>query len=165
MEHAVTDWADMLGLEPGPAQVVACVPQGAVQATPGAALADQGGSLAVRGQHDRLRALEDDIYESNLNVVLDATRFRDIDPGQTEPPAEWVAELGEAEARKRLRVANGAWLGAKDAPLGISVAKSIVGAMAKARAVERSGGGRELNMTIAVAIVAPSYPRLEVSDG
>lgn len=157
-------WGDGLGAV---ADVVAEAPVGAVEAfsTPGAAMTHPDDSAASLGrqdvsrmatvvtppssQQDRLLALQDEIFEANLAITQDATRFRDIDPGDERPPQAWINELGEADAWKRFRVARSAWLGAKDAPVALSMAKSIVSAMSKSAAM-RAGGGRVLNIECAI---------------
>lgn len=120
------------------------------------------GSLSVPTKADELAQIENAVYERNLAIVHAATYFADIEPGTTEPPKEWVDEVGEKEAKRRLRVANGAWMGAKDAPVGISISKAVVSSMAKARAM-RDGGDRTLNVVVA-QFVAPRYAELEVGS-
>jgi hypothetical protein len=118
MEHAIADGLDDLWEAPAPEQeshaceVVAYPPRTAMELVEAAELSD----------HDRLQKLENEIFAENLVIVMDATRFREIPPDAKEPLPEWIAELGPTEAWKRFRVAQAAWMGAKDAPVGISIA-------------------------------------------
>lgn len=110
----------------------------------------------------KLQQLEDEVFERNLEITHDATHFREIEPGTKIPPEAWVAELGMERAKARLRAANAAWLGAKDAPVGLSMAKAIVGSVAKARAV-REGGATTLNIEM-VIMPAPRQREYEVIE-
>lgn len=149
MEHTEAPseafWGEVLSpMDSEPSEVVSAPPAGALAASPRLAVVDAGAT-----QHDRLLALQDEIFEANLAITHDATRFREISPADEAPPASWIAELGEPEAMKRFRVAKAAWLGAKDAPVALSMAKSIVAAMSKSAAM-RSSGGRVLNIECAI---------------
>jgi len=83
-----------------------------------------------------IRKIDDSLLMQSAATLADSLSFRDIVPGQKKPPKEWVAELGAEEAEKRLRVANAAWLNAKEAPAGIKVAAQIYTGILKARATE-----------------------------
>jgi hypothetical protein len=115
---------------------------------------------AERSEFDRLQELENQIFAENLVIVMDATRFREIDPGAEAPPQAWIDELGPIDAWKRFRVAKAAWMGAKDAPVGISIAAKTVSNLSKARAL-RDSGARTLNIE-KVVYNAPVYGRLEI---
>lgn len=150
MEHSTAEpleafWGDSLPSPAAePSELVSAPPGGALAASPQLAVVASGST-----QQDRLLALQDEIFEANLAITHDATRFREISPTDEKPPEAWIAELGEAEAWKRFRVARSAWLGAKDAPVALSMAKSIVSAMSKSAAM-RSSGGRVLNIECAI---------------
>jgi hypothetical protein len=115
---------------------------------------------AERSEYDRLQELENRIFAENLVIVLDATRFREIEPDADRPPQAWVDELGEFDAQRRFRVAKAAWMGAKDAPVGISIAAKTVSNLSKARAL-RDSAPRTLNIE-KVVYNAPQYGRLEI---
>jgi hypothetical protein len=156
MERAAVDddvWESLsTPPETAPLAVVDAAPPTAIVATPKAQTVDE-----------RIDALVNGVFEENLSIVADVARFRDIDPGATEPPAEWVAELGKEGAWKRFRVARSAWLGLKDAPAALSIAKSIASSLALARAKKGSGQDRSLKIEFAV-FPAPQYARLEVTE-
>lgn len=128
-----------------------------------------GSALAMRPgdalAEDRLAAQEDRVFARNLSIVDDMTHWADIDPTVEEPPQEWVDELGPVAARRRLRVARGAMMSLKDAPIGLSAAKSIVSSLAKARAVRDVGrGGMQLNVMAIFPTQATVYEELVVRD-
>ena len=117
-----------------------------------------------KGKRDEtavLQYLENQIYEENLRNVLAASMFAEIEPDAKVPPLEWVKQHGQKEANRMFRIAKGAWMNAKEAPVGLAISKSIVTGFAKARAVERSGG-KNLNMVVAVEITQNNYERVEV---
>jgi hypothetical protein len=117
--------------------------------------------LAIASEQARLRGLEDDIHRRALVCLDDVSRWVEIDPAWTEPPAEWVAEIGQERAEQRLRVAKSAWMSAKEAPVGIAVAKSFAVGIAKARATEKGGGG---SLSVQQVIFnAPVYEVIEVA--
>jgi hypothetical protein len=156
MEHAIADGLDDLWEAPAPEQeshaceVVAYPPRTAMELVEAAELSD----------HDRLQKLENEIFAENLVIVMDATRFREIPPDAKEPLPEWIAELGPTEAWKRFRVAQAAWMGAKDAPVGISIAAKTVSNLSKARAL-RDAGAKTLNIE-KIVFAAPTYGSIEV---
>lgn len=126
-------------------------------------------SLAMRPgdalAEDKLAAQEDRVFARNLSIVDDMTHWADIDPTVEEPPQEWVDELGVVAARRRLRVARGAMMSLKDAPIGLSAAKSIVSSLAKARAVRDVGrGGMQLNVMAIFPTQVTVYEELVVRD-
>lgn len=108
------------------------------------------------------RNLEDRILTQALETVDDSMKWAEIDPSIEEPPAEWVAELGEARARKRLRVAKAAWASAKFAPVGLGMARATALGIMKVRAAVKIG-----TPTLNVNFVSwPSHaqPVLDVID-
>lgn len=114
---------------------------------------------------ERLAELEDKIYAANLRIVDDMTYWADVDLQAEAPKEEWVRELGVEGARRRHRVACAANMSLKDAPIGISAAKSIVSSLAKARAVREAGrGGLSLNVTAIFPTQVNVYEELVVKD-
>jgi hypothetical protein len=104
----------------------------------------------------RIDEIVEELFVKNLAVIDDAAAFRDVDPGDDEPPPEWVRALGEVEAGKRLRLARAAWLPAKDAPTGFKMAQGFVHSYLKMKAAKEIGGNR----TLLVAMVAMPQPVL-----
>lgn len=111
----------------------------------------------------RLKAVEDEVYEVNLDITRDTARFCEIGFDATEPPAAWVRELGMERALRRFRIAKGAQMAAKDAPVAIQMAARVVTGLAKARAMERSGGSKELNVQIVMMPQVFNYQSIEVA--
>lgn len=105
------------------------------------------------------------IFEDASRVTEDVLAFRDIDPSTTEPPKEWVDALGPKEAMKRFRIAQSAWMSAKEAPVGIKVAKELVVGISKALG-ESAQAPRVLNMQKVVVYsgAPPEYPVIEVIE-
>jgi hypothetical protein len=113
-----------------------------------------------KAQDDRIRSIEDQLLEQTLTVLRDSLAFRDIDEGETGIPDEWMKELNDAgEARKRLRIANAAHKSAKEAPIGLAIAKSVAVGIVRARATEK-GAPKVLNLTMVELTVQPP-PQLE----
>jgi hypothetical protein len=126
-------------------------------------------SLAMRpgdpAAEDRLAAQEDEVFARNLQIVDDMTYWADVEPGTKEPPDEWVQSMGRDAARRRLRVATASCMSLKDAPIGISAAKSIVSSLAKARAVRDVGrGGLQINIMAIFPTNVTVYDELVVKD-
>lgn len=98
-------------------------------------------------QVERLREMQDDIFERALRVVDGATRFAEIAPDATEPPAEWIYELGKEQAMVRFRAAQAGWMNVKTSPVGIKVATTMASSILKARALENTGS-KTLNVQV-----------------
>lgn len=109
-----------------------------------------------------LRKLEDGIFHQHLSVVSDSSFWTEVTQDTTEPPAEWVAELGYKKACQRLRVAKANWYSAKEAPVGIAVSQRVVMGMVRARSMEKHVP-RTLNVSV-VQMTAPpkTYPSLRL---
>lgn len=112
---------------------------------------------------NQLRRLEDDLLRQNMTIIADAGYFREIDPDMEEPPKEWILELGKRGAKNRLRMAKAAWLNAKEAPVGLAVAKSVMTGIIKARAAEKDAP-RSLNIAVAVNMSLPKLEIVEVEE-
>lgn len=109
---------------------------------------------------ERLKNLEEKLLETSLTTVSDALAFRDIQPGQEEAPPDWT-DISPDEAIKRLRVANAAWMGKKDAPVGLELARSVAIGIIKARATEKAAP-KVLNV-VQIQMSAP-LPQFEVVE-
>jgi hypothetical protein len=113
-------------------------------------------------QLERIRAIEDSIYQQSASVVFGALRFADLTPESEEPPQSWVDELGKEEAWRQFRSARYATMPGKDAPEGIKVASTVFAAITKARAAEK-GGPRNLNVAfVQMSAPLPQFPVVEV---
>jgi hypothetical protein len=113
---------------------------------------------------EQIEKAEQDLYAKSLAVMRDVAYFGDINPAeQTQPPREWVREVGAEEAQRRLRICQAAWLPMKDAPSGLGLAKYVVGAFAKARSDAKRPP--TLNVQMIQMVVAPEmYPEIEIVD-
>ena len=95
----------------------------------------------------RLKALEDSILEKSLRTVDAALHWEDIDPGAEGPPQAWIDEVGAEEASKRFRVARAAWLNAKEAPVGLNMARTTALGITKVRsAIKASSPTLQINL-------------------
>ena len=112
-----------------------------------------------------LDTIQDSIFRESLQVVDDGLHFADIEPDMLKeggkPPPEWVEELGQKGAERRMRVAGYCLAPKKDAPMGISLAASTVAAISNARA-RSNQGPKTLNVQF-VQISEP-LPVLEVME-
>lgn len=112
---------------------------------------------------DRLRDIESGLLERSMAILGDALSFRDIEPGSETCPPEW-RDMDPDEAVKRLRVANAAWLGKKDAPVGLDLAKQVAVGIIKARATEKTAP-KTLNVTVVnMSAPLPVFDVIEVES-
>ena len=81
-----------------------------------------------------LQKIENEVVGEAYNVLADVGSWADIDPENPECPPEWIAELGEIRAARKLRIARASWMSAKNAPVALKIAQSIVTGAMKARA-------------------------------
>lgn len=129
----------------------------------------QAGAPLVKSAEERrlekMRSMEDELLQTNMTIMRDMSCFRDITPDMTQPPPEWIEELGIEEATKRLSVARAAWLPPKEAPVGLAVSKAVTLGIIRARAAEKAGP-RTLNVAL-VHMVAPKeqFEEKELDDG
>lgn len=85
-----------------------------------------------------LQSVEDKLFDRSAEILEGALRFTEVNPEETEPPAEWIHEYGYAKAKRVLQSARTAWMSAKNAPVGIKVAESIARGVMKARSLEKA---------------------------
>lgn len=118
----------------------------------------------AKAREDRIETAEQELYEESLSLLRDASYFGHVDPSAPPelPPDEWIEELGQVEAVRRLRLCRAAWQPAKEAPTGLSIAKTIVGAFAKARADSKRP--RNLNVTLLSVVPPKQLPMVEIID-
>lgn len=82
-----------------------------------------------------------------MRTVEAALHWEDIDPDVAEPPTEWVESIGYEAAKKRLRVAKAAWMNAKDAPVGLGMARNTFVGITKVRsALKASSPTLQINL-------------------
>jgi hypothetical protein len=125
-----------------------------------------------------LQRIENEIVSEAAEMVHSVMRFAEIDPAKPdEKPNSWLDEVAHLEIgsleheqaveqlEKRHRVAKAGWLSAKEAPVALAIAKSVlVGAM-KAKAMA-GAAPKHLNLTM-VSISAPGqaipvFPEKEI---
>lgn len=116
-------------------------------------------SLAKPGAFDQLQKLESEILERSMRQVNDSLHWEDIDADTEEPPGAWVEEMGMEAAMRRLNVAKAAWRNAKEAPVGLNMARTTMVGIMKKNAMLK-GGAPTLN----VQFVTFSQPAVEVID-
>lgn len=112
-----------------------------------------------------IRNAENTLLRKSMQAVEDAMDFREIDPSQKEPPQEWVDEHGLIEAQKRFRIAQAAWLGSKNAPVGLKMAQALTVGIIRAKATERAA---PMTLNAVQVVVSASekreYPETEIID-
>lgn len=96
----------------------------------------------------RLRDLEDSIFERSCRVVDAGLAWSEVEAAQQEPPPDWIAEYGPAEARQRLNVAKAAWMPKSLAPTGIDLSVKVMVGIAKARGQRVTTQNNQLNVQI-----------------
>ena len=132
------------------------IPEGQTAAERGAAIV-----AAARTPGGGLDAL----VETSRHVLASGLAAVQIGPEDTEPPAEWVKELGIAKAAERFRIAKSAWNANKDAPHYFAIAAEMVKADAKVRAAKQGQPITTLNVAIQMNLGAgPEYPSIEVDE-
>jgi hypothetical protein len=119
---------------------------------------------------DFLRQLEVQVVAEAARVVLDALGFYELPAGYSEgldpstgklepdPPADWVAQLGAEEARKRMRRVLAGQANNAQSPVAIKVATAIYAGSMRAR-VDRPAA-TNLNVVLArIDVTQPTeYP-------
>lgn len=114
---------------------------------------------------ERLRRIEDEMFERAATVVSGALRASEIEGDETEPPAEWVEELGsEKAARIALRAAKDIRLPPSARPGHIDLAKHVMVGIAAARSKRQGEVRPGLQVNVVVAVSEASYPELEVEE-
>lgn len=81
----------------------------------------------------RIEELENEVMERATAVINDYLSFREVRHDQTEPPQQWIDELGPEEAARKLNMAKAAWLPASLAPAGAALAARMVSGIARGR--------------------------------
>jgi hypothetical protein len=122
-------------------------------------------TVPIDSQEQILKEMEEGILLNSMQVVSATMEAAHIDPNEKEPPKEWVAAWGLEAARKRLRVAQQAWLPTREAPMFLKSAQNVAVGIIRSRAKEQSGPP-ELNVKkVALTISPKNYPEeMVVSD-
>lgn len=131
--------------------------------------------------HNRIKAVEDDIFDKAMNVVSDTLDFAQIHPGVGPDASEeakaaveahngalverWAAEMGShAAAAQRFRIAQQGWATAGQMPGGIKLAQETFVGIAKARAKDVTVQIGELKAIVMMPQSATANRLLEGSD-
>src|SRR6185436_4303688 len=110
-----------------------------------------------RWEHAQLRALEDEIYLESMGMLRDALRFPEL--GQEGTLERWSAELGDRDrALRRQAIAVAGGMPAKDAPIALQLAKSVVVAVHKGRK-DAGLDAAPLGISVQIVVTPPTYPR------
>lgn len=125
---------------------------------------------AAAARMTRIAEVEDEVFQTSAAVVQATLDFHLVEPGQQDPPPEWVEEYGERAARQRLAVAKAGWMPNSLAPAAVQLASRIVTGIARARRTgPQSIGSAEINVTLKLPVPtsaaqpgAPEYPSKEV---
>lgn len=151
------DEVEVETLEPAPGPVLRLAGQ----------IEPQDKTQLEKQSQDALRALQDEIFQTSLEVSRDMMSFGEVSPEAENPDQdpifrEWVKSMGRKAAERRYRVARAGWVSKKDAPVGILESTSMAVGIMKARAVEK-GGTRVLNVgTVNMYAEIPALPEKEV---
>lgn len=120
---------------------------------------------------DHVKAISDRLFQRSADIVDGSLHFADLDPDTMHemdgPPDEWVLEVGEAEAKKRFRLAKAAWRANKDMPGGIKLAADFMAAEMKARSEEKKAPAALNVAFITLNQPQPNFPRriVESAEG
>lgn len=116
-------------------------------------------------QQERLKTIEDNLYENSLAVVNGACEFAELDIDNIDAvPQKWIDEMGLEKAKRRHRLAKVGWMRSSDAPVAINTATKIVVGIVRARATEKAGP-RQLNLNmITMTIPPPEYGVIDVES-
>lgn len=114
---------------------------------------------------ERIKRLEDEVFEEAAWVCQQAMRFGDIPFGTEDPPAQWVKEHGEEEARRILRYVQAAQMSARDAPAGIKVATTVLTGLLRARAEKKAAQPLNVNVVTLTTGDAKVYPTQVIDEG
>jgi hypothetical protein len=131
---------------------------------------------AEEKRFNTLKHIEEELFQESMGLVRDALRFTEVEgPLKDEngnnyfsthvPPQEWVDELGEEGAKRRLRAAQAGWMSKKDSPVAVQVASALVVGIGRSRAASNQGP-KTLNVQlIQVSAPLPQFPSLRLQAG
>jgi hypothetical protein len=115
-----------------------------------------------RWEHAQLRALEDEIYLESMGMLRDALRFPEL--SEQDHLERWSEELGSGDlALRRRAIAAAGQMPAKDAPIALQLAKSVVVAVHKGRK-DAGLDAQPLGIQVQIVVVPPTYPKQRLSE-
>lgn len=95
---------------------------------------------------ERLEQMGQRVYERSLRVCEEVMSFADVPYGTKDPPQEWIDQLGEEAAHRKLRLIQAGQMNQKDAPSGVKTATLVLTGMLKAKAIKDAAP--QLNVAI-----------------
>jgi hypothetical protein len=115
-----------------------------------------------RWEHAQLRALEDEIYLESMGMLRDALRFPEL--SEQDHLERWSQELGSDDrALRRRAIAAAGQMPAKDAPIALQLAKSVVVAVHKGRK-DAGLDAQPLGIQVQIVLTPPTYPKQRLSE-
>jgi len=114
----------------------------------------------------QLGEIEQQLLDRSVEVLDGALAFTELElgaGGEVFMPPEWVEKYGAEAANRRFVAAKAAMLSAKEAPVGIMVAKSLATGIIKARSIQK-GGSVSVNVAVLVQQPQADYPVIQVKE-
>lgn len=112
----------------------------------------------------RIEKIDLQLYETNANTLIAASRWKEISPGDKVPPESWIREYGEKRALEVFRVAQASWLPSSEAPVGLVISEKIVNGIRKAKSKENAPAPT-LNVAIIQMPAEFNFPERVIEDG
>ena len=117
---------------------------------------------------DRIKGIENRIFEKAMGIVDGALGFTDVDFDEDGNPLgipqEWIDEVGETEAKKRYRATLKGLENSQNAPVVMRMAENMVATIIRARAAEKAAP-MNIHVEVAELKVQPrEYPELIVDS-
>jgi hypothetical protein len=109
----------------------------------------------------RIESLTNEVLSEAMSSIQAAQRWHEVDPADTEPPADWVEKLGEKEALRQWRIAREAQQPAKHVAYGLKMSVDVASGIMKSRGKEEPA--KQLNVQF-IQIQQPvfNYPSKRV---
>lgn len=140
-----------------------------VESAPEVIVPYEGKLVVPEPKEDQLavcRELQNEVFHEALQVLDGALRFADLEDSEledgSEPPNEWIKEMGLKRARRAHRLAKAANLPEKLAPAGIKVATNVMLGCLRAQAAEKSTSNTLNVAFVNMSIAEKKLPELEV---
>lgn len=108
--------------------------------------------------------VEEQILRDNISIIRGAAAFKDIDHDAEEAPKEWAEQYGEKEAAVMYRLAKAAWMPAKDAPVGLTLAVKTVTSIMKLRASKNQAPRLNVAVVVNTAAPTPVYEAVDLDE-
>lgn len=103
----------------------------------------------------RLEELENQVFERAHGILEAVLSFHEVEPNQTEPPADWIQRYGEEGAKQRLQVAKSGWLPQSIAPNATKLAAFVQAGILRARRFN-AGKLTQNNINVKIALPPPT---------